>query len=152
MKGVDQAALLASWKGLKDITDDSYKKDPLDKDPDCKKLGWGAPQGDDDAKKDQTSVKTAIEDWCGEMDGKTLKNDDVLFKDWPIGFWKYWLSVRFLKDAKDAACKDERKVTKDECIKTLTDGIEYCDPKGDTHGVSLSGKCLDYVSLPHPQC
>ena len=146
----EQKAIIASVAGLKPITDASYSSDPLDVDPFCPKLGWGAPQRDDDATNGQTSVTSAMNQWCGSIDGKSVSENspnDLLYQHWPISYYDFWLSAGYWSKSTDSSCGATRSISKDECIDTLTSAMDFCDPdSGTTHGASLTGKCIQYAS------
>ena len=132
--------MIAAWADLRPITDDSYEDNPLSVDPVCLKRGWAASQGD---------VRKSIDEWCGEVEGKTLKENvpnNIIYKNWETGWIDYWLSASYWQESKDSSCTTERQIPKDICVDLLNKAMVLCDPgSGDVHGASLTGKCIDYV-------
>ena len=137
---------------LEEFTDDDWAKDPNAKEPECSTNNWHVPKEDEDAKEGTTSVASAIESWCGEMSGHKLKKDVTEWKNWHVNELNdFWLNARHWKDTPNSECKDEREITKDECVEVLNEIKDFCPaadaPDGpDTRGGMFDGKCLTYVS------
>lgn len=141
--------MVGSFAGIGTIKDSSYANDPLNGDPVCLKLGLGAPQRDEDAHDGQPSVTKSINEWCAEVDGNSVtKSNTTIFQYYPTGNDRYWLSAEYWFQSTDSSCGgNTRKVTKDECQKTLITSMQECDPESKTsHGASLVGQCIKYVS------
>ncbi|KAI9682141.1 MAG: hypothetical protein M1817_000195 [Caeruleum heppii] len=125
---------------------DGYALDQNVAEPECFKSGWGAPQRDADG---TPSVTSKIEEWCTAQDGKEVtkqpKGVDTLFAMYPTSYFSFWLSATNWYQATDESCQDTSKISKDECVKTLTTAMQTCDPNsGVTHGAALTGKCIVY--------
>lgn len=145
----EQQALVASFAGMGQITDASYASDPLNGDLVCLKLGWGAPQRDQDATNSQPSVTHSVNEWCTAMDGKPVtQSNTTLFQYYPTGNDQFWLSDEYWFQFTDPSCGgDSRAISKDECQSMLLTAMQDCDPNsGTTHGASLVGECIKYVS------
>lgn len=142
---------------LGEFTDDDWAKDPNAKEPECSNDNWHAPKEDEDAEDGNTSVASAIESWCGEVNGHKLKGDDAIeWKTWKVNAVNdFWLNARHWKETPNSECKDEREITKDECVEILTRIKDHCDAdngtdSSNTNGGTFDGKCLKYVSFMIP--
>ena len=64
-------------------------------------------------------------------------------------YYSFWLSANNWYSApEDNKCGEIATISKDECINSFNRAMITCDPdSGTTHGASLSGKCIYYVSL-----
>ena len=115
--------------------------------PTCQRAGWSAPEKGSDGK---PGVTDKINEWCKDMDGKEVKGTDlakdgVLYKMFEVNYYSYYLSANeWLQAPDDNKCGDNNKISKDECVDTLTEGMQACDFDGQSHGMSLPGKCLQF--------
>lgn len=115
----------------------------------CLKLGWGAPQKEDDG---ENSVTKNAKEWCKSIDGKSIKRDDnILYEHYPVSYYEYWLSAEYWFESIDSSCgTGDRKISEEECTDTLTTAMTECEPDSkECHGASLVGKCIKYVSTCH---
>ncbi|KAI9682232.1 MAG: hypothetical protein M1817_000286 [Caeruleum heppii] len=146
---VPAGAIIGTWgsdfSGLPDITDASYSLDPGSQS--CQRAGWSAPQRDENG---SPSVTSKIDEWCASQDGKDLtkspKGVDTLFAMYKVSYYSFWLSASSWYFAPEGnQCGDTAKISKDECVDTLTKAMQVCDPNsGQTSGASLFGKCINY--------
>jgi hypothetical protein len=137
---------------LPPVTEASYSSDDGSESKVCQKSQLTAPQRDSDASPENPSVSSKIQDWCTKMNGQTIgkapKGVDTAFGMFQQPFQAFWLSASIWYNAPpDNSCGNTATISKDECITTLTTAMTACDPNsGVTHGASLAGQCINYVS------
>ncbi|KAJ4359515.1 uncharacterized protein N0V89_000070 [Didymosphaeria variabile] len=109
----------------------------------CRNHELSAPQHDSESE-GATSVESAITQWCDDNDGKKVIGTDSIYERYgttDLGVSdqsSFWLRGSL-------SCGDTETVRKDDCKKSLLDGMAQCDPDGKaTHGETASMGCLDY--------
>src|ERR1700739_2363606 len=86
------------------------------------------------------------------MDGKTVTKQpngvDTVFSMYLAMGNSFWLSAsNWYYAPAENKCTDTATISKDECIDSLLLAMETCDPNsGITHGGSLAGDCINFVS------
>jgi len=89
-----------------------------------------------------TSVEQAIETWCNDNDGKDIGKDGIFWR-WGVTEFgvpdrsSFWLRV-------EQTCDKTKKFSKQQCKKSLTDGLKQCDKRSETHGFRAEVDCLAY--------
>lgn len=109
----------------------------------CRNHPLSAPQYDSDAD-GGPSVGSAINQWCGDNHGKRPDTENIY---WRWGITQLGVPNRssFWLRATANSCDRPESIVKDECVKSLTDGMTQCDPESVvTHGLTASIGCLVY--------
>jgi hypothetical protein len=134
----------------------SDKKQIVEAEPtQCLKGKWGAPRGEQEIKKagvGGTSVDSAYNQWCQEIDGKEVKDQlvlDTLYDRW--GFsdlnvpdrHSFWLRAKY---AKREGCQGTGTAKADICKEAIQKAMETCAPSsGFTQGfIAKPEGCVDY--------
>jgi hypothetical protein len=115
----------------------------------CRHSTVKAPRGVKEAEGGK-SLDEAIQEWCHNNNGKTVKKGENVSQRWGISERgvperaSYWLRGAI-------TCGNEAKMNKGDCIKALSDGMAKCakedkggKEEGFTRGHAASVGCMDY--------
>ncbi len=96
----------------------------------------------------KANVLSSIQFFCGRYNNTEIrKSNDIhsfVSVELEVGFW---VQAKY-GDSLSNSCPDPVKINGHECERLLSEGMAKCDPLvGDSHGYTIKGECLDYVSL-----